>query len=100
MKKVTKKSPMPFVLIRTVSAGVHCGSLFMRNGTEVQLKDARRVWRWRGANTLNELAMKGPAEDWTRISEPVPEIVLTQAIEVIPCSAAARELLTRSRWAP
>lgn len=87
-----------FVVVRTYSAGVHCGVLAESAGTSVVLTDARRVWRWRGANTLSELSQRGSAEEWTRISEPVPRILLTQAIEVIPCSAKARENLMRSRW--
>lgn len=87
-----------FVLIRTYSAGVHCGVLASINGKEAELTDARRIWRWKGANSLNELSLKGADQDYTRISEPVPTITLTEAIEIIPCSDAARENLSLSRW--
>ena len=87
-----------FVLVRTFSAGVHCGILEESNGTAVVLTDARRVWRWRGANSLNELSVKGAAKEFTRISEPVEKILLTQAVEVIPCTPAAQKNLTQSRW--
>lgn len=87
-----------FVIIRTYSAGVHVGTLKSHDGKAATLADARRIWRWRGANTLNELAQNGAAQDWTRISEPVPEIALTEAIEVIPCTDKARENLSQSRW--
>jgi hypothetical protein len=89
----------PFVVVRTYSAGVHVGTLVSRKGREVVLADARRVWRWRGANTLNELAEKGAAEEWTRISEPTSKIVLTEAVEIITASKAAAANLSRSRWA-
>lgn len=84
-------------IIRTYSAGVHVGELVSRNGTEVILKNASRIWRWRGANTLHELALYGPARDYTRISERVPEITLTEAIEIIECSAQA-EAAMWPRW--
>lgn len=87
-----------FVLVRTYSAGVHVGTLVNHEGKEVTLRDARRIWRWRGANTLNEVSQKGVDNEWSRISEPVPEITLTEAIEVIPCSDIARENLSISRW--
>lgn len=87
-----------FVLVRTFSAGVHCGVLEEIGGTAVTLIDARRIWRWRGANSCHELSLYGAAEDYTRISEPVPKIMLTQAIEVIPCATKAQQNLTRSRW--
>lgn len=87
-----------FVLVRTYSAGVHCGILESRNGKEVTLKDARRVWRWRGANTLNELSVTGADDAWTRISDPVASILLTECIELIDCTPEARGNLSRSRW--
>ena len=89
----------PFVVVRTYSAGVHVGTLVARTGREVTLADARRVWRWRGANTLHELALTGAdLKSHTRISEPVPTITLTEAVEVIEASDAAKENLSRSRW--
>lgn len=88
-----------FVIVRTHSAGVHVGTLAEVNGTAVLLTDARRIWRWRGANSLHELSQDGAAEEYTRISKPVPRILLTQAVEVIPCSEKARKNLERSRWA-
>lgn len=88
-----------FVLVRTYSAGVHCGTLADCSGTVVVLTDARRVWRWKGANSLNELSIHGCDEEYSRISESVPKIMLTQGIEVIPCSPKAQKNLSRSRWA-
>jgi hypothetical protein len=87
-----------FVLVRTRNAGVHCGTLTEFLGTQIVLAGARRVWRWRGANSLHELSLHGPSEEWSRISEPVERIALTEAIEVIPCTPKAKKSLTRSRW--
>ena len=90
-------SKRPFVVIRTYSAGVHCGYLVSRKGKEVKLADARRIWRWYGANTLNQLATDGCADN-SNISVPVAEIELTEAIEVISTTKTAEENLKRSRW--
>jgi hypothetical protein len=87
-----------YVLIRTYSAGVHFGMLSFKNGKEVHLENARRIWRWKGANTINELSQNGADFEWTRISEAVPRIELTEAIEIIPCSEIAIENLKQSRW--
>lgn len=93
-KKTTKKTA-PYVLVRTYSAGVHIGTLVSADGERVVLRDASRVWRWRGANTLHELSLRGPNRtQYTRISERVSEITLTEAIEIIPIAAA------RSTFAP
>jgi hypothetical protein len=95
--KTTKKAP--YVVVRTYSAGVHVGELVRHNGKEVKLRNASRVWRWRGANTLHELSQHGASlTDWTRISEQVSSITLTEAIEVIECSSLARENLSQPRW--
>ena len=65
-------------------------------GTAVELTESRRLWQWTEAFTLNEVSQQGCGEA-SRISEPVPEILLTQAVEVIPCSETAKLNLTRSR---
>lgn len=97
-KKQSRTEKPNIVLVRTYSAGVHVGELRKRDGKEVVLTDAHRVWRWRGANTLHELSQKGAAQDYTRISERVPEIVLTEAIEVIACSPEGGANLRTVRW--
>lgn len=73
-----------FVLIRTYSAGVHFGTLISRVGQEVHLSNARRLWSWAGALSLSEVASKGIDLKNSKVSVPVEEIILTQAIEIIP----------------
>ena len=90
---MTKKPKLgPFVLIRTYSAGVHCGHLALRKGTEVTLHQARRIYSWNGAFTLNEIANAGVGAG-SKLSAVTAEIVLTQAIEIITCSEVAAESL-------
>jgi uncharacterized protein DUF6948 len=72
------------VIVRTYSAGVHFGTLEDREGQEIHLKNARRLWSWNGALSLSEVASKGIDLASSRISVPVEEIILTQAIEIIP----------------
>jgi hypothetical protein len=86
-----------FVVVRTYSAGVHVGTIARRGPHTLVLRDARRVWRWSGANTLHEMSLRG-VSDASRISEPVAEITLADWIEVIPCTETARTNLSRSRW--
>lgn len=76
------------VLVRTHSAGVHFGVLASKDGTNVLLANARRIWSWVGAFTLSEIATTGVAKG-SRISCSVPLIELTEAIELIPISDAA-----------
>lgn len=92
-------------IIRTFSAGVHLGRVLSRKGTEVTLAPGSvRVWRWRGANTLNELAAHGcdsaSLSNYTRVSDPSPgPVVLTQAIEILATTPIAAERIRKAGWA-
>lgn len=76
------------VVVRTYSAGVHIGELVAKAGKEVQLKDAHRLWYWKGAFTLNQVATDG-IKAGSKVGAAVPTIELTEAIEIIPISDAA-----------
>lgn len=78
------------VVVRTYSAGVHVGTLVAKDGENVLLSDARRLWKWAGAFTLSEVSQKGANPTGTRMAMPVPMIELTNANEIIPTSEAAR----------
>lgn len=94
----TKKKLTQYVVVRTYSAGVHIGELVHRDGREVELALARRIWSWRGANTLHEIALRGVGAG-SRVSEPVPSITLLEVIEIIPCTEAGEASLRAAGWA-
>lgn len=96
-RTATRNAKKPYVLVRTYSAGVHIGTLESRTGQEVVLSNTRRIWSWKGANTLHEISLRGVASG-SRISEAIPTNTLTQAIEIIPCSDEARANLDSARW--
>lgn len=80
------------VLVRTYSAGVHVGTLKSRDGKEVTLTNARRIWYWAGAASLSQLAMEGTKKsEKCRFPCRVDEILLTEAIEIIPITPVARQ---------
>jgi hypothetical protein len=92
------------VLVRSRDAGVHMGELAGANGCEVSLTNARRIWRWRGANTLNEVATKGVESGtirggYTRVSEPVAAITLLEACEIIDVTEEAAASIAAAGWA-
>lgn len=84
------------VIVRTYSAGVHFGTLEFLKGTEAILKNSRRIFSWEGAFTLSEISQKGIKES-SKLSCTVPNIILTEAIEVIPCSSKSIEILNSIR---
>jgi len=83
-----------YVIVRTYSAGVHAGTLQSRKGKVVALVNSRRLWYWDGAATLSELAVRGVSRPGTcKFPAVVPEIILTEAIEIIPCTPEAQKCI-------
>lgn len=81
-----------YVIVRTFSAGVFAGFLKSRKGQEVVLTEARRLWYWKGASSLSQLAMEGvkcPLE--CKFPVPVDEVVLLQAIEILNVTPVAQK---------
>jgi hypothetical protein len=86
-----KKSASQYVIVRTYSAGAHAGTLVSRKGKEVKLKNARRLWYWDGAASLSEMAIRGVSKPQNcKFPGAVASIILTEAIEIIPCTVEAR----------
>lgn len=77
-------------IIRTYSAGVWFGTIDQKSGNEVIVKDARRMWQWKAAESisLSAVALHGISERGSKITEAVPSVWL-EAIELIPCSDKA-----------
>lgn len=86
-----KKTTKPYVIVRTFSAGVFAGTLHSRKGSEVVLRDARRIWYWAGAATLSELAVRGTSNPTAcKFPIAVPRVLLTEAIEILDVTPTAR----------
>lgn len=80
-----------YVIVRTFSAGVFAGYLVSRNGKEIVLRNARRLWYWKGAASLSQLAVDGvscPKE--CKFPVEVPQIELLEAIEILDVSEKAK----------
>ena len=83
---------MEYCMVRTYSAGVFAGYIESRDGKEVVLRNARRIWRWAGAASLSQLATDGtssPSE--CKFPVAVDKVILTEAIEIIPITAKAKK---------
>jgi len=81
-----------YSIVRTYSAGVFMGRIKSRRGQEVILKNARRLWRWDGAASLSQLAVEGTSKpENCKFPISVPEILLIQAIEIIPVTSVAKK---------
>jgi hypothetical protein len=83
-----------YVIVRTHSAGVFAGELMSRNGKEVELCNARRLWYWVGAASLSQLAMEGvknPNE--CKFPCEVDYVLLLEAIEILNVTEMARDCI-------
>lgn len=84
-------SDKKYVIVRTYSAGVFAGELESRNGQEVVLANARRLWFWAGAASLSQLAVDGVSKPGEcKFPVAVSRVELLQAVEILDVSNKAR----------
>lgn len=82
------------VIVRAESAGVFFGypsEINMSCGI-VTLREGRKLWYWKGAASISQLAVDGtnrPKE--CKFPTPVPTVTIGKVIEIIPCTLAAAE---------
>lgn len=89
-KPAVSTEGLQYCIVRTHSAGVHAGFVKRKEGREVELINARRLWYWKGAATLSQAAMEGfskPKE--CKFPCEVDSIILTWE-EIIACREKAK----------
>lgn len=77
-------------IIRTYAAGVHYGEITEKDGNEVILKNARRLWYWKTTNkgiSLSEVANAG-VDNESKVCASV-DLIWLEAVEIIPCTKEA-----------
>jgi len=81
-----------YVIVRTYSAGVFAGYLESRDGQEVVLLKARRLWQWAGAASLSQLAMDGTSKpELCKFPCEVDKVTLLQVIEILEVTTKAKK---------
>lgn len=85
-------------IVRTYSAGVWFGEIEQKSGNEVIVKNARRMWQWWAAESisLSGVALYGIKQDKSKIC-PAVSLVWLEAIEIIPCTNIAIELIESAK---
>ena len=93
--RANPKKGMEYCIIRTYSAGVFAGWINRKvKGKINTIFDSRRIWYWKGAASLSQLANDGtklPNE--CKFSQAVSETDLTEIIEIIPCTEKAQNII-------
>lgn len=93
-----KENSNQMYVVRCAQAGVFFGQIKERNGSEVTMINVRKLWYWDGACAVEQLAVDGtkaPAN--CKFTVVVPEMVLTGAIQILPCTEKAAESLAAVR---
>ena len=82
-------------IVRADRAGVFFGEIESRTGSEVTMRNVRRIWRWEGANSLSQLAVDGTrAGNMCKFSVAVESMTILGVIEIIPCTAKATKSIS------
>jgi hypothetical protein len=90
-KAKTNIDGLEYKIVRTYSAGVFAGYLESREGKEVAMRDARRLWYWSGAASLSQLSVDGTKDpDKCKFPCVVDKVILTEAIEILDCTEKAK----------
>lgn len=81
---------MKYCIVRTYSAGVFAGYVEKREGKEVTIRKARRIWYWEGACSLSQLSKDGTTlPNKCKFAVEVDNVLVTEAIEIIECTEKA-----------
>ena len=100
-QKTMDTQKLPYVILRCSGAGVHAGELQERgtpSGQTYVLKNARRIWRFSGAQTLSEVAVYG-LNDESRIAPVIErqEIRYDDVHEIIHVAPQGREAIESAK---
>ncbi len=85
---------LKYQIVRTFSAGVFAGFIESRNGREVVMRNARRIWYWEGAASLSQLAMEGSSKPKAcKFPVAVDRVELLEVIEILDVTDKAKEFI-------
>jgi hypothetical protein len=89
-----------YVIVRSVAAGVFFGKIKSRDGNNVIMDSARRLWYWKGAASLSQLATEGPKNPGEcKFSVVTNGHEVLNICEIIPVTEAAeKEIKVVNVW--
>jgi hypothetical protein len=93
---------LPYRIVRCKEAGVFAGYLLACEGDTVILLNARCLWYWKGALSLNEIAEVGPAlPKECKFTVPAFRVKLLGVIEVLDVTPKAQKVIEGiAPWQP
>ena len=90
-KLAKPKGKKPYAIVRTENAGVFAGYIEKRRGKTTIILNARRLWYWKGASSLSQLAVDGVTKpNECKFPCEVSKVEVTETIEVLDVTEKAR----------
>ena len=82
-------------IIRCDRSGVLFGEVVSQKKQVVELRNVRKIYYWEGAFCVEGLATIGTTKPQNcKLTQTVDNMVVTDAIQIIPCTAEAELILT------
>jgi hypothetical protein len=85
-----------YVIVRADKAGVFFGQLVKKEGNEVTLNSCRKLYFWKNACAVEQLALDGVREDTInecKFTVTVDNVIINNYIQIIPCSGKSIRIL-------
>lgn len=80
------------VIVRANEAGVFFGVLESIEGRNIILKNTRKLFRWEGANTVEQIALEGVSKpDNCKFTQSVENVGIANFCQILPCTQEAVE---------
>jgi len=82
------------VIVRANGAGVFFGTLKEKNGDEVVLSRARKLYYWEGAGAVEGIAQDGVSKpNNCRFTVWIDEICIMNVCQILPCTEKASKII-------
>lgn len=94
------KNMEKYVIVRADRAGVFFGKLVKKEGSEVTMRDVRKLHYWEGAAAVEEISQIGTKyPERCRFTVTVDEMEVLEVIQILPCTEdAIRVIKSVKEW--
>jgi hypothetical protein len=81
------------VIVRCVYSGVFFGTLLSQKGQEVELGNFRKIYYWKDAYTIEDIATNGINRKKSKVTVVVKNGIVTDATQIIKCEDRSIECI-------
>jgi len=82
------------IILRSNDAGVLYGTLVKNEADSIILKNARKLYYWSGANTVEDLVTFGVIDPKNcKFTWVIPEMEINSKVQIIPCTKEAIKVI-------